>query len=95
VSKEENEHSGEKEDGIEVLMVSSPNRDDLVFPKVHSLSSLLYCCLHEIMLSYILNVALLCCQGGWEDDETKEEAACREAFEEAGVKGKLKVGSLN
>lgn len=47
------------------------------------------------MLSYILNVTLLCCQGGWEDDETKEEAACREAFEEAGVKGKLEVGSLN
>jgi len=65
VSKEENEHSGEKEDGIEVLMVSSPNRDDLVFPK-----------------------------GGWEDDETKEEAACREAFEEAGVKGKLKEKPL-
>ncbi|KAK4603067.1 hypothetical protein RGQ29_011877 [Quercus rubra] len=62
VSKEENEHSSEKEDGIEVLMVSSPKRDDLVFPK-----------------------------GGWEDDETKEEAACREAFEEAGVKGNLKL----
>ncbi|XP_014509408.1 nudix hydrolase 12, mitochondrial [Vigna radiata var. radiata] len=43
---------------IEVLMVSSPKRDDLVFPK-----------------------------GGWEDDETVTEAACREALEEAGVKG--------
>lgn len=41
-------------------MVSSPNRDDLVFPK-----------------------------GGWEDDETRSEAACREAREEAGVIGKL------
>lgn len=30
-------------------------------------------------------------QGGWEDDETLEEAACREALEEAGVKGKLNV----
>lgn len=43
---------------LEVLMISSPNRDDLVFPK-----------------------------GGWEDDETVREAACREALEEAGVKG--------
>ncbi|KAH9791537.1 hypothetical protein WN944_010177 [Citrus x changshan-huyou] len=45
---------------IEVLMVSSPNRSDLVFPK-----------------------------GGWENDETVMEAACREALEEAGVRGKL------
>lgn len=43
---------------IKVLMVSSPNRNDLVFPK-----------------------------GGWEDDETVVEAACREALEEAGVRG--------
>ncbi|KAI4348400.1 hypothetical protein L6164_009127 [Bauhinia variegata] len=49
---------GDAEDKIEVLMVSSPNRDDLVFPK-----------------------------GGWENDETVIEAACREALEEAGVKG--------
>lgn len=33
----------------------------------------------------------LYCQGGWEDDETVLEAACREAFEEAGVKGTLRV----
>ncbi|KAK7364769.1 hypothetical protein VNO80_13511 [Phaseolus coccineus] len=46
---------------IEVLMISSPKRDDLVFPK-----------------------------GGWEDDETVTEAACREALEEAGVKGMLR-----
>ncbi|KAL6294106.1 hypothetical protein ACE6H2_002248 [Prunus campanulata] len=46
-----------------VLMISSPSRDDLVFPK-----------------------------GGWEDDETMSEAACREAWEEAGVKGVLGVG---
>ncbi|KAL4346404.1 hypothetical protein GQ457_17G012950 [Hibiscus cannabinus] len=45
---------------ITVLMISTPNRDDLVFPK-----------------------------GGWEDDETVHEAACREALEEAGVKGIL------
>ena len=30
-------------------------------------------------------------QGGWENDETVEEAACREALEEAGVRGLLQV----
>ncbi|KAF9620787.1 hypothetical protein IFM89_014622 [Coptis chinensis] len=44
------------DDILEVLMISSPNREDL---------------------------------GGWEDDETMAEAACREAMEEAGVKGKI------
>lgn len=29
-------------------------------------------------------------KGGWETDETIEEGACREAFEEAGVRGQLK-----
>jgi diphosphoinositol-polyphosphate diphosphatase len=33
-------------------------------------------------------------QGGWEDDESIDEAACREAFEEAGVKGIISVGAL-
>ncbi|KAM0936019.1 putative NUDIX hydrolase domain-containing protein [Dioscorea sansibarensis] len=47
-------------DRLEVLMISSPNRHDLVFPK-----------------------------GGWENDETVYEAACREALEEAGVRGVL------
>ncbi|KAG5249608.1 nudix hydrolase [Salix suchowensis] len=50
------------EDRVLVLMISTPKRDDLVFPK-----------------------------GGWEDDETLDEAACREAIEEAGVKGILDV----
>lgn len=30
-------------------------------------------------------------QGGWENDETVEEAAAREAVEEAGVRGELMV----
>ncbi|GAB4848608.1 hypothetical protein Ancab_003314 [Ancistrocladus abbreviatus] len=47
---------------LEVVMVSTPNRHDLVFPK-----------------------------GGWETDETVEDAACREAFEEAGVRGIIKA----
>ena len=34
-------------------------------------------------------------QGGWETDETVEEAACRESLEEAGVRGILQVSFLN
>ncbi|CAO2828659.1 unnamed protein product [Amaranthus hypochondriacus] len=45
---------------IEVAMITSPGRSDLVFPK-----------------------------GGWENDETVHEAACREAYEEAGLRGEL------
>lgn len=55
---------GEQDMELHVLMISSPNRDDLVFPK-----------------------------GGWENDETDVEAACREALEEAGVAGTIR-GSL-
>ncbi|KAI0510589.1 nudix hydrolase 13, mitochondrial [Dendrobium catenatum] len=43
---------------LEVLMITSPNQHDLVFPK-----------------------------GGWENDEAMDEAASREALEEAGVRG--------
>ncbi|KAG8064388.1 hypothetical protein GUJ93_ZPchr0004g39777 [Zizania palustris] len=50
---------------LQVLMVSTPNRLDFVFPK-----------------------------GGWEDDEDVYQAACREAMEEAGVKGKINRASL-
>ncbi|KAK9108640.1 hypothetical protein Syun_024651 [Stephania yunnanensis] len=53
------------ENRLQVLMISSPGRDDLVFPK-----------------------------GGWENDETVEEAACREALEEAGVRGILSKDRL-
>lgn len=53
------------EDSLEVLMVSSPTRHDLVFPK-----------------------------GGWDNDESVHEAACREALEEAGVRGTLNEREL-
>ncbi|KAL5797326.1 hypothetical protein ACOSQ2_002146 [Xanthoceras sorbifolium] len=62
LTTDEDDQNDEIENRIEVLMVSSPNRTDLVFPK-----------------------------GGWEDDETVKEAACREALEEAGVKGNLRA----
>ncbi|KAK9678063.1 hypothetical protein RND81_11G185900 [Saponaria officinalis] len=60
VKKGYEDYKSSVEDSLEVLMVSSPNRHDLVFPK-----------------------------GGWENDETVHEAACREALEEAGVLGNL------
>ncbi|MQL97250.1 hypothetical protein Taro_029927 [Colocasia esculenta] len=56
--KESGDYTTNLEEKLEVLMISSPNRDDLVFPK-----------------------------GGWELDETLQEAACREAYEEAGIRG--------
>lgn len=56
---------GDLINGVEVLMISSPNRHDLVFPK-----------------------------GGWENDESMREAACREALEEAGVRGILNEAIL-
>jgi 8-oxo-dGTP pyrophosphatase MutT (NUDIX family) len=34
-------------------------------------------------------------KGGWENDETVEEAAVREAIEEAGVRGDLMVRNMN
>lgn len=36
---------------------------------------------------------LLTLQGGWETDETIEQAALREALEEAGVQGNVEVSS--
>lgn len=37
------------------------------------------------------NSQLLWAQGGWENDETAEEAAARESLEEAGVRGDLQA----
>ncbi|CAL9118196.1 unnamed protein product [Musa textilis] len=57
---EDDTQSDDLLDRVEVLMITSPGRNDLIFPK-----------------------------GGWETDETAGEAACREALEEAGVRGIL------
>lgn len=45
--------------------------------------------LEVLMVTPQRRQGLLFPKGGWEDDETKEEAACREALEEAGVKGEI------
>ncbi|KAG6510839.1 hypothetical protein ZIOFF_028878 [Zingiber officinale] len=65
ISRVGNSQSGDVLDRVEVLMISSPDRHDFVFPK-----------------------------GGWEIDETASEAACREALEEAGVRGTLNETAL-
>lgn len=76
-----------------VLMISSPNRDDLVFPKVSIFLPALFVSYLKLYCDGILTTATLVHdQGGWENDETMHEAACREALEEAGVKGVLGVG---
>ncbi|KAK4797439.1 hypothetical protein SAY86_029765 [Trapa natans] len=46
--------------------------------------------LEVLMINSTSGPGLLFPKGGWEDDETVEEAAIREAIEEAGVKGDLK-----
>lgn len=46
--------------------------------------------LKVLMINSQSGPRLLFPKGGWENDETDEEAAAREAMEEAGVKGELK-----
>ncbi|KAK1318886.1 hypothetical protein QJS10_CPB04g00704 [Acorus calamus] len=43
-----------------------------------------------LMINSLSGPGLLFPKGGWENDETMEEAALREAMEEAGVRGELK-----
>lgn len=43
---------------------------------------------------WLFKSLLFILKGGWENDETVVEAASREAFEEAGVKGILNVRSF-
>ena len=60
-----------------------------------SLFSLNYYHKYWLHNSKFNTLTLFFCQGGWEDDETVIEAACREALEEAGVKGILRVGLIS
>ncbi|KAM7505242.1 hypothetical protein LguiB_004146 [Lonicera macranthoides] len=50
-----------------------------------------------LMINSASGPGLLFPKGGWENDETVEEAAAREALEEAGVRGDLKhfLGTYN
>ncbi|KAM7265515.1 hypothetical protein ACFE04_003198 [Oxalis oulophora] len=50
-----------------------------------------------LMINSTSGPGLLFPKGGWENDETVEEAAAREAVEEAGVRGDLKelIGTYN
>nr|KJB73132.1 hypothetical protein B456_011G216800 [Gossypium raimondii] len=58
---------------------SSNEADDVKFGKV----------VEVLMINSTSGPGLLFPKGGWENDETVEEAAVREAIEEAGVRGDL------
>ncbi|GAU37593.1 hypothetical protein TSUD_365140 [Trifolium subterraneum] len=94
--------SGDKDSSsekiIEVLMINSPSGPGLLFPKVplSAMSSIWLCSTGEpLIASTAINEKRLkekdgcSVSGGWENDETVEEAAVREAIEEAGVRGDL------
>lgn len=81
---------------IEVLVISSQKGQGILFPKVIPLSSWLFMSLwlgfpFEIMFDICIIAMWL--QGGWELDESMEEAAYRETLEEAGVTGHLEVST--
>ncbi|CAD5181287.1 unnamed protein product [Musa acuminata subsp. malaccensis] len=78
------------EPAIEVLVVSSQKGPELMFPKVDApLSHLICSLLYQPMLYDQPQGLAFFRQGGWELDESMPEAASREAFEEAGVRGNL------
>ncbi|XWS57021.1 hypothetical protein CRYUN_Cryun09bG0136000 [Craigia yunnanensis] len=60
---------------------SSAEADDINFAKV----------VEVLMINSTSGPGLLFPEGGWENDETVEEAAMREANEEVGVRGDLMV----
>ncbi|RRT37077.1 hypothetical protein B296_00040480 [Ensete ventricosum] len=72
---------------MEVLVVSSPKGNGLLFPKVCEHNGFTSICI--ISLPSLPSWFLLTLQGGWETDETIEQAALREALEEAGVQGNV------
>ncbi|KAL6498531.1 Nudix hydrolase 16, mitochondrial [Orobanche hederae] len=61
---------------VEVLMINSNSGSGLLFPK-------------DSWIVQKQRGKIYCLLGGWENDETAEEAAGREAMEEAGVRGDL------
>lgn len=61
------------------------------FQRYFILSCLNQCTLHHYETLCNISLYSVNFQGGWENDETVTEAACREALEEAGVKGIVRV----
>lgn len=94
------EEDGTTTNDMEVLLISSQKGQGLMFPKVIKITSLA----QLLFISFFLRVnrselnsssiLLFCLQGGWEIDESDEEAALRESLEEAGVIGDVKVSIL-
>lgn len=85
-----------KKEGFLVTWVSVPlfHFACIIFFLLLCIYSSVYClwkCKLNIEVTLVLMNSLLCAQGGWENDETVEEAAVREALEEAGVRGDLMV----
>lgn len=55
----------------------------------------LYIIDYSFYLVWLFISILLAYQGGWELDESVEEAASRESLEEAGVRGNVEVSVLS
>lgn len=81
-------------------MVSSPKSEAMMFPKVlsdlphDSFWSTYTDSFHVFGFGSPFNIIMpnfVTSQGGWEMDESKEDAARRETIEEAGVDGKVQV----
>lgn len=70
-------------DDLEFLLISSQKNPRMMFPKVYRIFT--------IWFDWICMIEQLIMQGGWEIDESLEEAASRETFEEAGVVGEVQV----
>ena len=84
VTREEN--NGKKCEG-EIIRIVERNNSTIIGVYENSKNFGFVVCI--VLQSIII---LFSFQGGWEDDETVTEAACREALEEAGVKGIIRVG---
>ncbi|KAM3289950.1 nudix hydrolase 18, mitochondrial isoform X1 [Capsicum chacoense] len=76
-------------DDLEFLLISSQKNSRMMFPKVSVyLSIIQYNSIFNMWEMYHSPIKM---QGGWEIDESLEEAASRETFEEAGVVGEVDV----
>lgn len=74
---------------MEVLVISAQNGNGMQFPKVFIILFILN--LSEWLFVKCLDWAV---QGGWEINESMEQAALRETIEEAGVMGNIQVSKI-